>query len=470
MNYPHDAMSAREAQFTDIHVTGDAAEETFVYEHGWQSWSPAGLYPGNIPHSPRPQRDIWQTMAFRPEIPPPASGFQGEGLLIVINADGTTELFAAPEPDVAVPTIRARAQDGKLVVSANGAVLHESAPTLSDALHRIAERWANRLVNAPLRTLQPGWCSWYTYWHDVTADDIAANLAVIVAEKLPIDVVQIDDGYQAEIGDWLIDRPGFGNVRDVARRIIDAGHTPGIWTAPFLVGANSQLAAQHPDWLVDGAIACAHHWGQEVRVLDVTHPGAAEHLHSVFATLRDRGFGFHKIDFIYAGAMVGRRYEDVTPIEVYRRGLRIIRDAVGPDAVILGCGAPLLASIGLVDTMRISPDVMPTWEPDLGDISQPSMRSALAAGRARAWMHGRLWVNDPDCILVRPEVERTEPWAAYLHALRGLAVSSDPLPALDGAHLERLRALLHPTDLKPVSWDPWAGPDQGLIHRTPASH
>jgi alpha-galactosidase len=470
MNYPPVAMTAPTPQFTDIHVTADAAADTFIYEHGWQSWSPAGVYPGDSAHSPRPQRDIWQTMAFRPEIPPPALGFQGEGLLIVVNADATVDMFAAPEPDVEVPSIRARTEGGKVVVSANGAVLHTSAPSLDEALRDIADIWAQRLVRSPLRELKPGWCSWYTYWNEVTASDIAANLTVITSEQLPIDVVQIDDGYQAEIGDWLTDRPGFGDVDAIARRIIDAGRTPGIWTAPFLVGENSALAAKHPDWLVEGAVACAHHWGQQVRVLDVTHPDAADHLHTVFATLRDRGFGFHKIDFIYAGAMVGGRHDDVTPLEAYRRGLGIIREAVGPEAVILGCGAPLLASIGLVDTMRISPDVMPQWEPDLGDISQPAMRSALAAGRARAWMHGRLWVNDPDCVLVRPEVERTAPWSDYLQALRGLAVSSDPLPALDRAHLERTRELMQPADLGSVAWDPWAGPDQGLIHRAPASH
>ena len=119
--------------------------------------------------------------------------------------------------------------------------------------------------------------------------------------------------------------------------------------------------------------------------------------------------------------------------------------------------------------MRISPDVMPQWEPDLGDISQPGMRSAIAAGRARAWMHGRLWVNDPDCVLVRPEVERPEPWRDYIRTLKGLAVSSDPLVSLSPADLEQTRDLMAPTDLAPVSWDPWAGPDQGLIHRHPGS-
>ena len=136
----------------------------------------------------------------------------------------------------------------------------------------------------------------------------------------------------------------------------------------------------HPDWLVGGAVAAERHWGQEIRVLDVTHPQAAEHLVGVYAALRDRGFTFHKIDFVYGGAMAGRRFEDVTPIEAYRRGLSLVREGVGEDAVVLGCGAPLLPSIGLVDAMRISPDVMPHWAPDLGDLSQPGMQSALAAG------------------------------------------------------------------------------------------
>lgn len=463
-------MALSAGSFVDVHVTRDAAADTFVYEHGWQSWSPAGLYRGDRVCSPRPQRQIWQTMAFRPECPPPDEGFQGEGLLIVVNADRSVEIFMAPEPDVAVASIRARMVDGRLVVSADGAVVHRTAADLGAGLGLVGDTYASRLVNAPLTALNPGWCSWYTYWNTVTADDILTNLDVIVAEQLPIEVVQIDDGYQTEIGDWLTDRPAFGDTIDVAKRIIDAGRVPGIWTTPFLVGVNSDLASRHPDWLVEGAVACAHHWGQEVRVLDVTHPHAAEHLRSVYATLRDRGFRFHKIDFTYGGAMVGRRYEDVSAIEAYRRGLRLIREGLGPDAVLLGCGAPLLPSIGLIDAMRISPDVMPTWEPDLGDISQPGMRSALAAGRARAWMHGRLWVNDPDCVLVRPQVERPDPWRSYVQTLRGLAVSSDPLPQLDAADIHGTRELMLPADLSPVDWDPWAGPDQGLIHRAPTSH
>ena len=457
-----------DSHFTDIHIADSAASQTWIYEHGWQSWSPAGVYRADIKASPRPQRQIWQTMAFRPEEPSPSVGFQAEGLLAVVGEDGSATVFLAPRPDREVPTIRARVEGDRVVISANGELTHLRAGSLDEGLAMAGGALAE-LVAKPLQALPAGWCSWYIYWSDVTAQDILGNLAVITDHDLPIDVVQIDDGYQAEIGDWLDWRSGFGDVRDVVTRIADAGRTPGIWTTPFLVGVDSQIARQHPDWLVEGAVACEHHWGQQIRVLDVTNPQVEEHLVHVYRTFAEMGIGFHKIDFIYGGAMVGGRQQDITPIEAYRRGLELVRAGAGDDAVILGCGAPLLSSIGLVDAMRISPDVMPQWEPDLGDISQPGMRSAIAAGRARAWMHGRLWVNDPDCVLVRPEVERPEPWRDYIRTLKGLAVSSDPLVSLSPADLEQTRDLMAPTDLAPVSWDPWAGPDQGLIHRHPGS-
>src|SRR3712207_9050808 len=68
----------------------------------------------------------------------------------------------------------------------------------------------------------------------------------------------------------------------------------------------------------------------------------------------------------------------------------------------------LFRSLGLFHAMRISPDVAPEWEPPDGDVSQPGMRSAVLAGRARAWQHGRFWVNDPDCLVLRPEVTERE--------------------------------------------------------------
>jgi alpha-galactosidase len=437
-----------------------------VYEHGWQSWSPAGLYLADRT-SPRPARHLWQAMAFRPEAPAPDRGFQGEGLLAVqVAPEAPVTVVAAPDPHRDVPSIRAEVVDGHLVVAADGAVvIHEDPGDVPTALARHAEQVADHLdVPAP-RDVGTGWCSWYGYFLDVTEQDVLTNLAAADRLGLRVDTVQLDDGYQTGIGDWLTRKTDRfpSPLPELAGRISATGRAAGIWTAPFLVGADSALAQEHPDWLVGDAVAAFHHWEQDIGVLDVTHPEAAEHLAEVFRTLRTWGFSYHKIDFLFAGATPGRRFADASPLDAYAEGLRLVREGIGDDAMLLGCGAPLLPSIGKVDAMRVSPDIDAAWNPPEGDVSQPSQLGALLAGRARAWQHGRWWVNDPDCLMLRPGVEHREVWASYLAAHGGLAVSGDPLDQLDDAALAWTRELLvDPKDRADV-WQP--DPDDPLRGR-----
>src|SRR5688500_18014524 len=101
-------------------VRGDL-RRAHVYEHGWQSWSPAGLYRATA-SSPRPVDRVRLTMSYRAEKPPPPGGFQAEGLLAVVTPEGPVRLWAAPDPTREVPTIRARAEADRLVISADGPV------------------------------------------------------------------------------------------------------------------------------------------------------------------------------------------------------------------------------------------------------------------------------------------------------------------------------------------------------------
>ncbi len=449
--------------FRDVVALPSPDAITF-YEHGWQSWSPAGLYAATAT-TPRPARELWQTMAFRPERPAPAAGAQGEGLLAVCEPSGRTTVVSAPDPATEVASIRTRVEGDRLVVSADGEVeVRVDERGLLPALEHWADDAAARAAGPALRSLPAGWCSWYYYWDRVTEADVLANLAALDDLALDVGVVQVDDGHQSGMGDWLSRSPAFGPLSELASAVTGTGRRAGIWTAPFLVGSDSELARAHPDWLVRGAVAAEQHWGQQIRVLDVTRPAAREHLSEVYRTLVAEGFTYHKVDFLYAGAMEGGRAEDASPLDAYRLGMSVIREALGDDAVLVGCGAPLLPSIGLFDAMRISPDVDPALEPPEGDLSQPGMRSALASGRARAWQNGRLWVNDPDCVLARPQVEQRSSWTDHVEAMGGLAVVSDPLQELDETGVELLRRVLRPTDpARRTSWDPAAGPDQGAV-------
>jgi len=69
---------------------------------------------------------------------------------------------------------------------------------------------------------------------------------------------------------------------------------------------------------------------------------------------------------------------------------------------------------------------------------------------ARAWQLGRFWVNDPDCLLVRPGVQRRSDWAALVERYGALRSSGDGLRELDGWGLETTRRLLRPARTGPM--------------------
>ena len=436
--------------FRDVGET-DIERHTRVYEHGWQSWSPTGAY-GATATSPRPASSRSQTVNYRPGKPAPDSGFQGEGLLAVDPGDGgAVRVWSAPDPSREVPSIRATRQNGHLLLSADGGVEEKSYPGgLWAALAAWADELAGRVGAGPVPSLPTIWCTWYQYFVGVSEEDVLENLAAMDQLHLDVGVVQIDDGYEAEVGDWLQRSGRFRSpLAEIASRIRAAGRRAGIWTAPLLVGERSMVAAEHPDWLVKAASA-GHNWAQELAALDVTHPDAAAHLQHVFRTLSDWGFDFFKVDFLYAGALDGGRRGNSTGIAAYREALRLIREAIGPSGTLLASGAPILPSLGLVDAMRVSPDTGPQYEPEDGDLSHPSQLAAVLAGRARAFQHARFWVNDPDCLIVRPVVERREQWATHVERFGGLRGSSDGLRSLDEWGLETTRRLLRPSSTEPL--------------------
>jgi alpha-galactosidase len=403
-----------------------------VYAEGWQSWSPIKMLRiGET--SQRAPDEHSQTSGWRPGKPVPAGVIQAEGVLALAPRDGPAQAWFAPAPDREVATLRLREVGGRLQLSADGAVEELRADDLAGVLAAVGDR----LRTQPVKKIPPGWCSWSCYFSHVTEDDVVENVEAALRLALPIEIAQVDGGPAAAIGDWLDVRPGFGSLPRLAERIRSAEMRPGVWTAPFLVSPTSALAISHPDWLVQGSDAGVH-WDQRMRILDVTRPAAAEHLVEVFRTLSDWGFSYYKIDFLYAGAIDGRRQGDASAIGAYREGMRLIREAVGQDAILLACGAPLLPSIGQCDAMRIGPDVLPE-----SPGQQPDLESLMRITGIRSWMNGRLWVNDPDCLVARPEIGEREALASYLEEYAGVAFAGDRIGTLDERGLELTRRVLN---------------------------
>ena len=264
-----------------------------------------------------------------------------------------------------------------------------------------------------------GWCSWYELYNDVKESDILRNVELLASHpELHMEFVQVDDGYQAAIGDWLTCNRKFPNgLKAIASHIKAHGFRAGIWVAPFLIGHSSTVFRDHPDWLVkqkrNGTSNIFHfnpNWHDDsyTYAVDLTHPGVQKWLKNVFVELKSYGFDYFKLDYLIAGIRDGIRYENnISRVEAYRIGMQIIRDAVGKDSFILACGAPLAPSLGFVDAMRVSNDVADRWSPNtLENIfacgeGVPCTKLALLSNCSRNFLHGIWWLNDPDCVVAR---------------------------------------------------------------------
>jgi alpha-galactosidase len=282
-----------------------------------------------------------------------------------------------------------------------------------------------------------GWSSWYHYFTHLRWEDIEKNLR-IAKERFPFEVFQIDDGYEKDIGDWLEAKEGFRSLPELAQLIKSYGYVAGIWTAPFSASETSRLFQENRGWMVRDSGApkeCYKNWGKKIYALDTSHPEVNKWLYGLFSKLKKMGFTYFKVDFLFAAAMPGDRAKKATPIQAYREGMEVIREAVGK-SFILGCGAPLLPSAGFVEGMRISEDTAPYWDNERGPFQGPNAYHALKNSITRSFMHRKWWLNDPDCLLLRSRDIELSPnerelYALAAGALDNMIIESDDLELVD---------------------------------------
>ena len=248
------------------------------------------------------------------------------------------------------------------------------------------------------------WCSWYSLY---TAIDEAILFRTFdELGDLPFDVLQVDDGWQTSIGDWEVNGNFPSGMNALAEKIKSTGRKAGLWLAPLITVESSRLFREHPDWFLrdeNGKFASAgFNWGEQLYALDVTHPAMLEWLAALMKQVRAWGFDYLKLDFLYAGALPGKRFVDLPSEEAYRGALKVMREAMGTDAYFLACGSPVLPSLGLCDALRIGPDVSDKWEDPrdatlLYNFTTPGVRNAVRTTVSRLWLQPLIAV-DPDVV------------------------------------------------------------------------
>jgi alpha-galactosidase len=251
------------------------------------------------------------------------------------------------------------------------------------------------------------WCSWYSLYTAI--DEKLLYRTFDKLGDLPFDVLQVDDGWQISVGDWESNSKFPSGMKSLADKIKSTGRIAGLWLAPLIAVNSSRLFREHPDWFLraEGGrfVSAGFNWGQQLYALDTTHPEVLKWLSVLMKQVRTWGFDYLKLDFLYGGALPGKRYNNMPREAAYRQGLKTMKEAMGEDAYLLTCGTPVITSLGLCDAMRLGADVSAEWENErdsrlLYNMAIPGTKNAIRTTTNRLWLSS-LVQPDPDVAYFR---------------------------------------------------------------------
>ena len=303
------------------------------------------------------------------------------------------------------------------------------------------------------RDRDPGtvWSSWYSLYEDISRQAFDSILPELPG--LGFDTFQVDDGWQRVVGDWEPNDKFPAGMAEIVRTCRGLGLRAGLWLAPFIVLPGSEAFRAHRQMLLTDAsgdlVTAGENWGASYFTYDYTRADARERLAELIHTaVEDWGYSYLKLDFLQAAAVPGRHASPADREAVYRAAIHVIRDTAGEEAFLLGSGAPLFASLGILDAVRTGPDVAPMWTNYATDDPSDALAlNALRNGVERLWLRGLIGL-DPDVVFARHArnllSDQQLQWLRDAATLSGFRALSDPPSWLTDAERDDLRRYLGP--------------------------
>jgi alpha-galactosidase len=228
----------------------------------------------------------------------PGFGFRtGEVWAMHVAWSGDTELWAERSPlgpatlgggELLAPGEVALAAGESLETPWTVAVYSpEGLDGVSDRLHPWVRSWST-IAGRPRPVV-------LNTWEAVYFDQSLQKLEPLIdaAARVGVERFVLDDGWflgrrddRHALGDWTVDPAVWPEgLAPLIDRVRGAGMEFGLWVEPEMISVDSELARAHPDWVLGRP--GDPEWRFQ-RVLDLTAPGAADHL-------------FERLDALLAG-------------------------------------------------------------------------------------------------------------------------------------------------------------------------
>ncbi len=236
-----------------------------------------------------------------------------------------------------------------------------------DETDSVATNNHHSLPNKPIY----GWSSWPSTGTKVTEKYLLSIAQWFANHKkeAPIEYIQIDDGWTTW-GDWNITNLNkFPNgLKQTVQKNSELGFKTGLWVAPFLADPKSELFKKHPDWFIKNRLGFYPNGKKNYffdfllpdkkYILNLELDDAYAYILNCFKTIiNDWKVSLLKVDFLYAGHFYPKYSNQSAPDKLLSKLLKDIRN-INKNIYIMACGCPLKPAAGLVNSMRISDDVL----------------------------------------------------------------------------------------------------------------
>ena len=295
-----------------------------------------------------------------------------------------------------------------------------------------------------------GWCSWYDMFDKITGAHVeeVVQAAARLRERIPLQVIQVDMGYERGWGDWQPNEKFPHGWSPIVQGIRAVGATPGIWISPLgVTGSGLKKLESHPDWFQrrkDGSLIGDP--GKE-QYLDPSHPEVQAFLRQIVRDARAAGFEYFKIDYNEIDDQCRFHNPRQTRFEIYRDLYRLYREEMGESSYLLACAGFARAPLGFADAARVGWDSRAKWtfKPGEGPIC---ILEALHCVGQSALANGILWANDPDVAYLKTRdtlrAEELKTWHGFVGLLGGATLISEPINQADQQAAARRLEILTP--------------------------